>query len=76
MKCIRKFSGEGVNLVPPQNLWENNAVKKTKLMLYNSLFIIHVTVKSVPKSYIAVQKQSTSIIKVGMALENWAFIKS
>ena len=35
-------------------------------MLCKRLFIIHVTVKGVLKSYTVVQKQSTSVTKVGM----------
>ena len=42
--------------VPPQNLLRKYAVKMSKLMLYKSLFIIHVTIKGLLKSYAVVQK--------------------
>ena len=43
-------------------------------MLYKPLFIIHVTVKKLLKSYIVVQKQSTSVTKVGTAHAYQAYI--
>ena len=44
-------------------------------MLYKPLFIIHVTVKGLFKSYNVVQKQRTSVSKVGMAHAHQAFMK-
>ena len=43
-------------------------------MLYKPLHIIHVTVKSLLKSYAVAQKQNTSVTKVGMAHAYQTFI--
>ena len=45
-------------------------------MFYKPLFIVHVKVKGFFKSYTVVQKQSTSVTKVGMAHAYQAFIKT
>ena len=42
--------------------------------VYKPLFIIHVA-KALHKSYTVVQKQSTSVTKVGMAHAHRSFIK-